>query len=254
MVLQEDFVRPETITPGMWTSLGKDLDTLISWQGGPGLAGGADPPSSAWKYEKEGPWPKNLPRNLKPGSIKPSGWAGWKYLNSGWSSLRTSLLNLKSTLQTAWTAWDMLYAGQGLAGGLPGPGGSVPTAEINWNLGPLVTRGGPGEGAFDLSVGGTGYGFAAGGEVPDLAGMFAPGGPVYFMPAGVSQQLVSSVNSASGFQGEAPRTLSDAASAIRGAGLNVESMTINNPVAEQPSQSIARASNRLAFLAGRGLA
>jgi hypothetical protein len=256
MALSEDFVRPETITPGMWTTLGKDLDTLISWNAGPGIAGGADPPSSAWGYEKSGPWPKNLPRNLKPGSIKPSAWPGWKYLNSGWSTLRTSLLNLKSTLQTAWTAWDMLYAGQGIAGGVPGPG-VAPATGINWNLGPLVTRGGPDEAVFDLSVTsgvGAGYGFAGGGEVPDMAGMFAPGGPVYFMPSGVSPQLVSSMSAASGFQGEAPRTISDAASAIRGVGLNVESMTINNPVSEQPSQSIARASNRLAFLAGRGLA
>jgi hypothetical protein len=50
--------------------------------------------------------------------------------------------------------------------------------------------------------------------------------------------------------GELPRTLSDAA-ANRG-GLHVGQLTINNPKAEKPSDSITRSSNRLAFMAGRG--
>jgi len=36
--------------------------------------------------------------------------------------------------------------------------------------------------------------------------------------------------------------------------MNVENLTINNPSQERPSESIARASNKLAFLAGRQLA
>lgn len=43
-----------------------------------------------------------------------------------------------------------------------------------------------------------------------------------------------------------------AASSSRG--LQVANLNVYNPAAEKPSESITRASNRLAFLAGRGLA
>jgi hypothetical protein len=52
---------------------------------------------------------------------------------------------------------------------------------------------------------------------------------------------------------ELPRTMgAAAASSGNRVGLNVESMVVNNPVPEPPSQSITRSANRLAFLAGRG--
>jgi hypothetical protein len=79
---------------------------------------------------------------------------------------------------------------------------------------------------------------ASGGTVPDF---FVPG-----MSASLQRQLqAQSV-------GEMPRTLSDAAGSK--GGLHVGQLTINNPRPEKPSDSITRSSNRLAFLAGRGLA
>jgi SLT domain-containing protein len=106
--------------------------------------------------------------------------------------------------------------------------------------------------------GGGGYGFniASGGAVPglaDVAGMFgggmAAGGitPDLFVP-GMSASLQSQLQAQA--VNENPRTLSEAAG-NRG-GLHVGSLTINNPKAEKPSDSITRSSNRLAFMAGRG--
>jgi hypothetical protein len=82
-----------------------------------------------------------------------------------------------------------------------------------------------------------GGGMAAGGVVANL---FVPG-----LSANLSRQLSAAT------AGQLPRTLSDAAGTR--AGLQVDSLTINNPVAEKPSDSITRASNRLAFLGGRGM-
>jgi hypothetical protein len=47
-----------------------------------------------------------------------------------------------------------------------------------------------------------------------------------------------------------PRSLSDAAGDR--IGVKVGNLTINNPVKEETAQSIARTTNRLSFLAGRG--
>lgn len=96
---------------------------------------------------------------------------------------------------------------------------------------------------------------AGGGEVPGLsgvAGMFgggmAAGGvvPNLFVP-GLSANLSRQLSAATA--GQLPRTLSQAAGSR--VGLQVSNLTINNPVKEKPSESITRASNRLAFLAGR---
>jgi hypothetical protein len=46
-----------------------------------------------------------------------------------------------------------------------------------------------------------------------------------------------------------PRTVSTAAGDH--IGVSIGSMTIHNPLPEKPSDSIARSSNRLAFLGGR---
>jgi hypothetical protein len=103
------------------------------------------------------------------------------------------------------------------------------------------------------------YGAVAGGGavmpgLSDVAGMFgggmAAGGLVanLFVP-GLSPNLSRQLSAATA--GQLPRTLSTAAG--NRVGLQVDSLTINNPVAEKPSDSITRSSNRLAFLAGRGV-
>jgi hypothetical protein len=101
------------------------------------------------------------------------------------------------------------------------------------------------------------YGAVAGGGelagLSDVAGMFgsgmAAGGVVanLFVP-GLSANLSRQLSAATA--GQLPRTLSTAAG--NRAGLQIGSLTINNPVAEKPSDSITRSTNRLAFLAGRG--
>ena len=128
----------------------------------------------------------------------------------------------------------------------PGPvGGTGPTVI---DLAPLII-GGPAH----PGTGGFGFNIASGGNVPgNVAAMFsggmAAGGvvPNLFVPglsANLSRQLTAATS------GQLPRTLSDAAG--NRVGLQVDQLTINNPVAERPSESITRASNRLAFLGGR---
>ena len=106
-------------------------------------------------------------------------------------------------------------------------------------------------------------GYAQGGQVSmdDVAGMlsgFSGGGQIpvpMLVRTGAGQpmsldQLVAAL--AKSNNATPSRTLADAASATR-VGLNVENLTVNNPVPESPSHSITRAANRLAFLGGRGL-
>ena len=99
----------------------------------------------------------------------------------------------------------------------------------------------------------TGMGFPGGGTVSlaDVAGQFALGGVIRtYSPLGLPQGLVSSlVRAGQGDQGT-PRTVSSPVGDR--IGVKVGNLTINNPVAERPSDSITRSSNRLAFLAGRG--
>lgn len=247
MLLQEYFGRPEAISPYWWVNFAKQLNTLVSWQGGPGVPGGHDPPSSAWHYETKGKWPKGF----KPGHIRPRGYWGWKDLHTQWQNTRNKLVDLKKKAGIASSAWKDLYAGAGMAGGILGPGTPAPQPAPPPipGLEAIATLGGPGEPVIGLPPD-AGYGFAAGGPVYDYASMFALGGPVPYMPSSAMSFSFSGTPSGS----EYPRALSPAGAAGRGIGFNVETMTINNPVAEQPSQSIARASNRLAFLAGRGMA
>lgn len=136
--------------------------------------------------------------------------------------------------------------GTGTTGPGSGPGGSAGSTVID--LAPLIT-GGPavvnaGDYGFNIASGGNvaamfsgGLAMAAGGVVPNL---FVPG-----LSANLSRQLTAAAS------GQLPRTLSDAAG--NRVGLQVENLTISNPVAEKPSESITRASNRLAFLGGRGV-
>lgn len=131
------------------------------------------------------------------------------------------------------------------AGTLPPGAGAGPTLI---DLAPLII-GGPaatnaGGYGFNIASGGNvaamfsgGLAKAAGGVVPNL---FVPG-----LSANLSRQLTAATS------GQLPRTLSDAAG--NRVGLQVDQLTINNPVSEKPSESITRASNRLAFLGGRGM-
>jgi hypothetical protein len=263
MRLQEYFGRPDAIPASWWSSWATDLNTLVSWQGGPGVPGGMDPPSSTWHLETKGKWPKGFKvGHATPGHIKPMGYWGWKTEHSLWQDLRNKLLNLKKVAGIASSAWKELYAGAGQAGGILGPGtpGAQPAPPPFPGLEAIATIGGPTQPVIG-SPGDAGYGFAAGGpvgpghgvaagQVVNFAEQFALGGPVPFMPP----SALSFSFSGSPGGTEYPRALSPAGAAGRGIGLNVETMNINNPVSEAPSQSIARASNRLAFLAGRGLA
>jgi hypothetical protein len=163
------------------------------------------------------------------------------------------LHHLENYIGGAGHAWRGLY-GQYLVPGIQvRPPGQAP---ITVDLNKLIT-------GFPFGEGGSGggdYGFAAGGSVPSLsnvAGMFsggmagmAGGGvvPSLFVPglsATLSKQLSASAS------GQLPRTLADGAA--NKVGMHVDNLTINNPMAEKPSDSITRASNRLAFLGGRGM-
>jgi hypothetical protein len=141
--------------------------------------------------------------------------------------------------------------GVGTIGPGSGPGGSAASTVIS--LAPLVV-GGP---TAKAGTGNLGFTIASGGGVPSLgstAGMFtggmATGGvvPALAVP-GLSANLQKQLTSAT--SGQLPRTLSDAAG--NRVGLHVDQLNITNPVPEKPSDSIARSSNRLAFLAGRGM-
>jgi Phage tail lysozyme len=251
MTLQEYFGSPGQISPRLWQNFSANLDLLTSWQGGSGVGGGATPPASTWHYEDVGgQWPRPLPKGWKPGHIEPSGYAGWKWLHGDWSTLRTRLLGLQSAESIAQQAWGELY-GSGNRG--PGGGGGAPApigTGLQYNLEPYAAVGGPAHPVYDVATGtGGGYGFSGGG-LAGLAGRFAFGGPVIRPP--VAGRLSGRLSTGSP-ESEAPRALSAAGAASRGA-LNVDTLNIYNPRAEEPSQSIIRASNRLAFMRGRGLA
>lgn len=139
--------------------------------------------------------------------------------------------------------------------GTPGAGspGSSGVGTTSIDLSRLII-GGPAAPA----VGNFGFGIASGGDVPALsnvAAMFgggmAAGGlvPNLFVP-GMSATLSRQLSAAA--SGEMPRTMSDAAAGTR-VGLHVDQLNINNPLREETKDSIARMSNRAAFLAGRGM-
>jgi hypothetical protein len=256
---------PMNMTSAEWTALEQAAATQQNW-----IYGGI-PPRGDWSHETSGgpglraSWPKGF----KPGTYKPSGWAGWKYAHSPWATANSKASGLRSTVGSAFKAWSALYGAGGplssgviFGGGSPGilvhPAGdsSVPSTGIN--LQPLV-QGGPDApvSTSGPSLSSTGMGFAGGGLVPgaggglgQMASMFGLGGVVggelagFGLPPQLQQQLAMTTTA----QG-APRTVSAAAGDH--IGVSVGSMTINNPLAEKPSESITRSSNRLALLAGR---
>jgi hypothetical protein len=228
------------LTNADWQTLRSDLDL---WHG---LVSGNTPTESLWKKAEAGhTWPKGY----KAGSVKPSPEVMKKYFSSIEGSAASNIGKLQTDVTSAYNAW---HAQWGLnlnkGGGTPGitvrnPGSDSPTSV---NLSPLEFGGPTGGG----NIGPGGFGFASGGPV-DVAAMFAAGGavpaPNFVMP-GLSASFQRQLSGAS--EQQLPRTMSDAAG--EQVGLKVGQMTINNPVAETPSTSIARAGNRLAFLAGRG--
>jgi hypothetical protein len=162
------------------------------------------------------------------------------------------ILALNLDLQGAQHAWEGIW-GEYLVPGITVRQPGQPAVSIDLNsliVGSPFGAGGSGGGDY-------GFNIAAGGTVPglaDVAGMFggmaAGGGVPDLVVPGMPMSLQKQLQAQS--VGEHPRTLADAAG-NRG-GLHVGQLTINNPKAEKPSDSITRSSNRLSFLAGRGVA
>lgn len=237
------FSHPQDLPPTLWSNFQTGVANLENWQAGPGH-GGSVPPHSAWRSASPTPSPQ----------------MGWRFEPQRTASLHAQLQRLLADTKTLGSAWKGTFTGGTLT---PGPKG-MPTqqsiGQAGYNLQPLI-QGGPSSPVFDMVPGAStsGYGFASGGLVglDQVASMFAgvmPGGflmPQY-TPGGIPDALLRRLSSTAGNREEAPRRLSQAGAAHKAA-FNVDSLTINNPVAEQPSQSIARVSNRLAFLAGRGV-
>jgi hypothetical protein len=186
-----------------------------------------------------------------------TGWAaalrnasvGKEYRPEAWGDTYDHLQMLEGDVAGAAKAWQGIW-GEYLIPGITvrNPGNAPVTVDLN-----SLIVGGPGGG----SPGGDyGFGLAGGGGVPAAvssmfgAGMAAGGVvPNLFLP-GLSATMQSQLSSQA--TGTMPRSLSEAAG--RTVGLEVGQLTINNPRPEKPSDSITRSSNRLAFLAGRGIA
>ena len=243
---------PQAMTVSEWSDLSSSLETMQKWESGPG-EGGTTPPRSAWAAEKTGTrWPKGITLPWKPGDIPPDPSMLVGHEKGPWRALRTSLSTMLPLEKKALAAWSAIYGPSGsLAKGMhpgrptPGPGKGPPSSALPvtgyYNLEPLVTAGGP---AVPV--------FAAGGSVGDVASMFAmasgggvPGfrAPLPSMPAQPGSTLP-------------PRAVSDAGQAGQGGtriGIQVNGVTVNNPVPERAGDSIAHRVQRLALLAGRQL-
>jgi Transglycosylase SLT domain len=180
-------------------------------------------------------------------------WLPKKYRPEFHKSTQEDILKLDLDVKQAGNAWSGIWGNYVVPGiHVRAPGNPVTTIDLNKLIvGAPFGQGGSGGGdyGFGVAAGGVmpslssvaamfGGGMASGGMVPDLA---VPG-----LSATLQQQLAAQAS------GEMPRTLADAAGGR--AGLHVGQLTINNPKAEKPSDSITRASNRLAFMAGRGIA
>lgn len=233
---------PTALKQADWTTLLNQLGIMKQWEYG------YDPPRSTWGAELGHPWPKGY----HPGRVRPSGYAGWKWENNLWGRANSATEQaIKDTLNAA-TSWSQLYGGATGAGHLTGTPGvlvTLPgTSPFPVNLDSLIPAG-PGTPSRSTgpSASATGMGFAGGGLVGDVASMFALSVPsMPTMASAVSQNLQRQLTGATA----QPRTVAEAAGDR--IGVKVGALTINNPVPEKPSDTIARSSNRLAFLAGRG--
>lgn len=183
-------------------------------------------------------------------------------------ALHAQLARLLADARTLHTAWQGTF-GPGAAYATTPKARRGPTPDVSTgleNLVPLII-GGPATPVFDIGAGGPGMGFSGGGTIhpyanggqvglQQVASMFAGIMPTSmlvpsYMPGGISDTMLRKLSTSGTGSDEVPRKLSQAGAAHKAA-FNVEQLNINNPVAEQPSLSIARASNRMAFLAGRG--
>jgi hypothetical protein len=225
---------PTALTTGQWNKLISEAGTV-----------------KAWEYGKHQPnW----------------NWPAWHYAHPAWLKANQATASLQAGLGNAYGAWKSLY----------GPGGSLGPAKPLYNTpGILVTpsggspapvnlasliMGGPSSPVIGAGASGSaaGMGFAGGGMVggdggslADVAGMFSLGGAVQDptlaalgLSPGAQRQLAGTT------AGGMPRSLSDAAGDR--IGVKIGNLNISNPVAEKPSDTITRSTNRLAFLAGRG--
>jgi hypothetical protein len=221
---------PTALTSGQWSKLISEAGTVKAWESG--------------KHQPNWNWP------------------AWHYAHPSWLKANQATASLQSGLGNAYTAWKSLY----------GPGGSLgkPTPKYG-TPGVLVTPLGGSPAPVDLSslimggpsspvLGGPGtMGFAGGGMVgggdggslADVASMFSLGGQVQDptlarlgLSSAAQRQLAGTT------AGGMPRSLSDAAGDR--IGVKIGNLTVNNPTAEKPSDTITRSTNRLAFLAGRG--
>ena len=253
---------PQGLTTTDWVNFQASTTNQAAW-----IQDKPTPPSSVWAQEKNISWPKGFKTSTgkAPGQIPPSSWTPWKYANKLWSTANTTATNLKNDERAAYGAWNALWGSAGSISTspptpglqvLPGSGGPITV-----NLEPLIP-GGPAFPVMAMSgqpLSATGSGFAAGGQIGgdgaglgDVSGMFAPGG---LMPQFAPGGMPSMASQMPGAPADNPRTMTSAASSASGdrVGVKVGNLTINNPVREKPSDSITRSTNRLAFLAGRGM-
>lgn len=220
---------PAGLTNAQWAALNNEMNILVNY------TRDHYPGKSVWsKYGKTAP-SEALPK---------------KYYAADLGSTLSATETLRSDVLGAYNAWHS-YWGTRTTKGLGTPGITVRSPGQPPTTGPVpswLLYGGPSTDQGPVGPGG--YGFAAGGAVPSAAMMFAAGGgvggPSFLMP-GSSASLQRQMAAA---PVQVPRTMGDAAG--ERIGMKVDTLTINNPVAEVPSQSIARASSRAAFLAGRG--
>lgn len=189
---------------------------------------------------------------------KPDPWVGSNVYNKELTAYRNQLDAFLVQARDAAKDWGILNPAPGATPVTPAPVAvPPPTTYTPVNLSGYATMGGPATPVYGSNPT---MGFASGGQVgmADMVNMlsgFSGGGAI---PLAVSSrsgtpmsldQVVGAL--AKSNQGAPSRTLSEGASATR-VGLNVENLTVNNPVPEPPSQSITRSANRLAFLAARG--
>lgn len=187
--------------------------------------------------------------------VTPSGYVGHTrfptQMAAGYNKFHTFAVALRNA-QAALAARDSTQAGGGTPPSIvpSAIGAPARTTASPVNLQGFATMGGPLTG---VSGGMGSLGFAMGGPVGlnQVASMFAMGLPVGNMTLPV--QMPSAQMGQLRKSADLPRTLSAAASGSGNRiGMQVDSITVNNPVPEPPSQSITRSANRLAFLAGRG--
>jgi hypothetical protein len=238
--LDAHFASPAAITASEWSAFSSDVNRLVNEEAGTGIKGGINPPGT----------PPN------------SGHVPWQYFRAQWQTLRNSLLTVQKRIPAARQVWQNVYS-SGHLPYTPGPGKPPAAGTMGGlpNLEPFATAGGPampvlpGSGIPDM-------GFAAGGGLGDVSSMFSgslsPGATMlplvvrFGVPDTLMRQL-SGGSSSPAARTEFPRKLSEAGASHYGPALNVEQLNINNPLPQRPSDSIAHAANRMAFLAGRGM-